>query len=355
MPDKCSVPGCKSGYKSQSNSSKPVSFHQFPSDPSLCSAWIKAVPRKFDEIPKQARICSEHFCEQDYTILSSDSNSSRKKRRKDTGATFVKKKLKVTAVPHIFPDCPSYLTHTCAFINKRTTPSERDQRIENHQQDLLDQFSKDDSVTTQEYILSKLHKNKVSGFIHELKDELLSFHYISVGSSQKAPEIICSLVIDSSMKFFAFVKRQPVKSCDLKKLLQVTDFKIVSNMTSLSNMLAALKAIAFSNEEKEEPVIVLQDDITDLISKLISVVDDRHVHLLRFIIDQLSLIGKSAFARRYSSNIIITSFLLYSSSPSLYRILSQFFMLPTVRWLKQLSEGFFHPKGMLTCLTWRFE
>ena len=80
MPDRCSVPCCKSGYETV-NSAKCVSFHKFPDDPTLLTAWLNKIPREFQTLPKQARVCSKHFCELDFSTDTFDSNPTRRKHR----------------------------------------------------------------------------------------------------------------------------------------------------------------------------------------------------------------------------------------------------------------------------------
>lgn len=171
MPDKCCVPNCRPNYCD----SESVSFHQFPYDPTTRDAWIRSIPRKFEAISKQARVCSEHFCEHDFTTVSSDSNVSRRKKRQETKVE-VKRKLKPTAIPHIFRGCPNYLTTTCKLVTKRTSPAERDLCFEKRQQSMFDDFLKEDCVSTLQEILSKMDRTVVSGFVHSMENDMLPLY-----------------------------------------------------------------------------------------------------------------------------------------------------------------------------------
>ena len=200
MPDKCSVTGCKSGYKSQVNSSSGVSFHKFPDDPTLLAAWIDKIPREFHQtLPKQARVCSKHFCELDYVTESFDSNATRRKQRQS-----VKKKLKPTAIPHVFEGCPRYLTSHCSFASKRTTPMEREKKMEIREEARFADFLEEDRVRTLTDIMNKLDRSMVTGFIHQCVENILSFHCISTTNQDSSPELKCSLLISSDLSFSAF-------------------------------------------------------------------------------------------------------------------------------------------------------
>ena len=67
--------------------------------------------------------------------------------------------------------------------------------------------------------------------------------------------------------------------------------------------------------------------------------DEEFYHLLVFITEQLDLCVKSKGGRRYSTESIIRSYLWYIYSPTLYRQLRQFFILPSPNRLKQLSSA----------------
>ena len=117
-------------------------------------------------------------------------------------------------------------------------------------------------------------------------------------------------------------------------------------MTALSNVLAILKALINSDECDTSSLQLLKESI-DLLKKFMELpeVDDKSTALLVFITDQLSLIQSNDHGKRYSANTFITCFSWYSVSSSCYKSLSKFFQLPTVRRLKQLSQGFCPSQG----------
>ena len=84
----CCLPFCKSDSKRD----KKISFHEFPLDNNLRSAWLKAVSHKNfhpNEASNSSRVCSKHFKDEDYV--------PHLKRRR----------LKPKSVPSLFPGYPS--------------------------------------------------------------------------------------------------------------------------------------------------------------------------------------------------------------------------------------------------------
>ena len=62
--------------------------------------------------------------------------------------------------------------------------------------------------------------------------------------------------------------------------------------------------------------------------------------VVKFLIEQLKLMQIPKGGRRYSPELITMSFLWKLSSSSLYKRLSEFFILPYMRRLQQLSTAF---------------
>ena len=92
MVNKCSSPGCKSGYKG--NDFKGTLF-SFPTHEPLLSEWIEEAPR-IVLVTKSSRLCSLHFCDDDFVVDRSDSNTTRGVSRGELS----RKRLKpTTAVP----------------------------------------------------------------------------------------------------------------------------------------------------------------------------------------------------------------------------------------------------------------
>ena len=143
MGCKCCVPGCRSGYseigaRSKSNhrslskspsSDSCVSFHRFPTSECDRLRWCRAIPRSHFIPTSSSRVCSLHFYKEDYHIISRDSNSHRKSSR--PRSLLKNPLLKDSAVPRIFPNCPSYLSSVPSVTRSDNSSTVSRIRIEN--------------------------------------------------------------------------------------------------------------------------------------------------------------------------------------------------------------------------------
>lgn len=88
----CAAFGCHNEAKNKKDLS--ISFHSFPKDPKLREIWVKAVKRT--SLPKDARLCSQHFtqdCFDDGVRLTNELLD---------GPCRFKNKLKPGSIPTIF-------------------------------------------------------------------------------------------------------------------------------------------------------------------------------------------------------------------------------------------------------------
>ena len=99
----CVASGCTSNYKSQVH--RTPSF-AFPSDEEIREKWFRATPRRREDYEGNVRFreCLYHFSEEDIVrdIEYFDGVKMIKKPRE-------KLTIKKTAIPTIFPNCPSYM------------------------------------------------------------------------------------------------------------------------------------------------------------------------------------------------------------------------------------------------------
>lgn len=65
--------------------------------------------------------------------------------------------------------------------------------------------------------------------------------------------------------------------------------------------------------------------------------DESYIFLVEFIIEQLQLFQIEKYNRRFSTNLLTTSFLWQLTSTSLYKKLKALFILPSIRRLQQLN------------------
>ena len=62
----CAVVGCKNSTNKGNNFNG--SMHSYPADPKLRSTWIAKIKRKNYTWNKHHRVCSDHFCDEDYVL-----------------------------------------------------------------------------------------------------------------------------------------------------------------------------------------------------------------------------------------------------------------------------------------------
>ena len=76
MPSTCCVPGCKSGYRS--DSSENIKLFKVPIEKTLRELWLPSIPREWDPdtVISFARIyvCEKHFNDNDLQIGRTESH-----------------------------------------------------------------------------------------------------------------------------------------------------------------------------------------------------------------------------------------------------------------------------------------
>ncbi|KAL1509794.1 hypothetical protein ABEB36_004476 [Hypothenemus hampei] len=98
--NKCFVPGCKTGYKSQLNQLEKISIFKAPKDVIERKKWAKSISRPDRVLQEHDSVCEKHFYPEE-VIKSIEINN--------VVIPYQRPQLKKGAVPSIFPDCPKYL------------------------------------------------------------------------------------------------------------------------------------------------------------------------------------------------------------------------------------------------------
>ncbi len=93
MPS-CAVASCQPTSKSTKGSS-PISFHRFPTEPSLKKQWIIRCCRHDKFNPANCKVCSKHFSSSDY----------------ESWTNSYKPKLKKLAIPSLNPPKPFQISN----------------------------------------------------------------------------------------------------------------------------------------------------------------------------------------------------------------------------------------------------
>lgn len=90
MPNKCCVPLCTSGYKTDLEK---VRLFPAPTDPLMRKRWTWAIPRKNYVVTESSYVCAKHFTTDDISQVEIKKGKQPRK----------KPQLKTDAVPTIFP------------------------------------------------------------------------------------------------------------------------------------------------------------------------------------------------------------------------------------------------------------
>ncbi|XP_065206860.1 THAP domain-containing protein 5-like [Planococcus citri] len=116
MPMKCSAPLCRGNY----STGEKVSVFKFPANDDLRKKWIAALKREKTFVPsKCSRVCEKHFPPED---IERDLICHDRRTGRTLSTPLPHPRIRVGAVPSIFPDRPSYYTKV---VKKRESVEER--------------------------------------------------------------------------------------------------------------------------------------------------------------------------------------------------------------------------------------
>ena len=338
----CCVPECNTGYRSAKNVEK-IAMFRFPSDEEFCRKWIKAIPRKNFNVTNSTRICAKHFTEDDFETTSTDQCKSRQQKRDQ--ALLKRLRLKSTALPHVFPGLPKYLSKAPA--HKRTSGATSSARFEKENIQIQrenDKFIEMDKISDLIDLKNKLCDAILpSNYIKVENEHAICFRYIlSPNVDNAAPKLMASVNVSGNLVVKAFVASVPLPKSRYQHLMSQ---HAITKLSELCNILAFCKSLS---EDLQSGSIDDQNSITLAISALKTVKENRFdenddascMLLVSFIIEQLQLMQLPKSGCRYSPELITLSFLWKLSSTTLYKQLSRFFILPSIRRLQQLSVDF---------------
>jgi len=339
----CVVPGCRSGYGAKSQLPPGVQMHRFPKPPEQCEAWTKAIPRA-NWVPKtRSRVCSLHFDKSDYTTDHSDTNTRRKHSKDKLNVA----RLKPTAVPRIFPGCPSYLSTKKPTERAEVCKSEERRRQEIIQAELKAQaFLNEDYISSQDDIFNKKYDFPSSWNISSIKiSSKIVFEGVGLHLDGK-PFFKFTLTIDEKLNFGLTRNELTV----LTSLVNhITPNNVIERHSDVFNFLAFLNAQTDSDLKKE-------DILNDCVAKLSLVKDglpNSDIPKLDFIIDQLKLALLPVNSRRYSPTFLWTCLRWMKTSAALYNALQDenFLCLPSTSHLKRLSSAYSLETGLSEATT----
>lgn len=344
---RCAAYGCKSGYDSTRacKSDTPVTFHSFPlRNSDLVNKWIKANPRQDFTPTKSSRLCSLHFRDSDFVDERTDSNKSRKQKKAVASDCNrpLRRYLKPNVVPSIFRNAPSYLSKP--NVERRTTThASTSSRLECHQRQLEEMevsFYASEDVTNLSVseLAEKLRADTTlpTSYTITVADEKLLIILLDLTSG--IPKIAASLTLDSSFTVIAAVQDNVIPASQYVDLLQE---KTVRQLSQLSNLMARLKSWVSQPSSRslefniQMAARLLQEGVESCEDS-----DSEQCKKLLFLIEQLRMVQTSKFARHYSPQLILTSYLLYANSAAGYKALCEqnVLSIPSLSTLKKVTK-----------------
>ena len=330
MGFKCCVVGCYTGYATNKCAAK-VSVFRFPQDQCLRDKWLRNIHTANHTITKHSRVCELHFRPDDFITETEDSHATRIKNREEKMLKL--KRLKGTAYPSVFPNLPMYLTEKEKPIRgSKSSVSARAKNQNLRFSELEKEVFENEKLTDFSTLKSKIDDIYKGKFTLWISDGCVTFCYLKMVVQR--PELLGSLKINSDLTFSAWVHKSPVPENKFSHLLSDKEKKHLKVTTEVSNVLSALNGM-IENFTYE----TIKDLIIASLKEFLLVCDHEHVALIKFIIEQLKLLSTSKYAHRFSSDLTLLAYFWQMSSPSLYKKLADFFFLPSIRRLQDLSRG----------------
>ena len=139
--------------------------------------WIRAVSQKNFKITCNSKVCALHFDTSDFVTISTDKRNS----HRDSDA-LICTQLKPTAIPHIFPNLPQYLSKKKFLRSTIASTSTARQGLENprihscNSTNLFDCEQFDSFVSFNSKIADE---TLLSGYMVVSNSNNMLFHYIA--------------------------------------------------------------------------------------------------------------------------------------------------------------------------------
>ena len=326
----CAVPGCSTGYNGTVEPG--VSLHSFPSDEEGRRKWVRLIHREGFTPSKYSKVCSLHFHSSDFLETRVDTNPNRREKR----GALVRKKLKSTAFPSVFPNLPCYLSSPSPSVRPthRATSSSRRQAEVAALEQQEDTFMRQNIIDCLADLSTNFacEMNRKNFTLYFESEEFLLFTCIT---TDDIPSCACVKVM-SNLDFSVSIDGKNVPPSIYAESMEFS--KRILRYSDFLNLLSAV------NNHKESPSSVSLENVCHTLRSFISTHDVSAPlsKQLVFLLEQLEMLMKAPSARRYSKSLLVTSLLLHSRSPSCYRMIRNegILCLPSERLLRSLSSGF---------------
>lgn len=316
-------------------------MYKFPNDEELKQRWIRSIPRQNWTLSPQHRVCKKHFEKKDFLRFSLDSNSRRRVTR--GSQRLLRLRLKDGAVPGIFPDLPLSLSKAKSVARHRDcSVSARFDKEEICKEQTNAGLLHYDSIKDFASMKEKLQNRTLpDGYIMYDRADSIQFHYLESSEDLSvSPKLLASVIVKKNLEVGVFIKSTAVPRKLYNHLLKS---KCLQSVFELSNILSLCKTLSHEELLSSDDTVHLDMASSHLQRyvgcELNTTNEESHISLVRFIIEQLSLIQQPRYGRRYSADLIFKAFSWKLTSAACYKTLQDFFVLPCVTQLRRLSTA----------------
>jgi len=179
MGRKCSVFGCKTGYKSNSSTEK-ISVYGFPKDPDRCREWLACLPNvlKFEDVTSYMGVCALHW-PQDVSMVK-------------TGSRFFVPQVP----PSVFPNVPQSCIPTSSSSSTNPRPTKKSTQASRAvDTDEMAEFLRQDSFCPQTFDDLFTDKLKKLGFLASCSKKPDDYVFLSTKRTGPLPEFCVNFTV----------------------------------------------------------------------------------------------------------------------------------------------------------------
>ncbi|KAH7980330.1 hypothetical protein HPB49_015048 [Dermacentor silvarum] len=313
MPGCCCAPNCRSNYANGPR----ARVYMFPSDPVQNAAWTKAVRRENFVPTKYTVVCEHHFHENDFMDSASYTDNM---TGKVIEVPLKLRRLKPSAIPSIFPNCPAYLSRQAT--KARESPEEKRARLdaEGLQETIKlsveyhEAEEKKNAIASLGDLLRAIGGLSLTDFWSKVVTQtqvlFLNFH------NQEAPVVHCAVTVSSDLSLAVYAGDTRLENLGSSVLPStISDFRV------LQKVLCDVEDVMKDCSKNELQLEILLKRIVALLEQLSSstLPHEWQVQVVKFVTQQLQVLLTKASI--YPADFLVFCSLVYTISPHAYRFI----------------------------------
>lgn len=165
----------------------------------------------------------------------------------------------------------------------------------------------------------------------------------------KPPRQYLSIVIDIKLQVTVYKNNSLLTSRELSDL-NINVGYAISTWPELKAIIDKLNLVRGNDEQNIDFGVVDSNQYSNYINKIIYVckqvinhgrlaVQENDQRIVAFLSEQLSLLNESKDSRKYSVNLLVFAFIMYSTSPTMYDALRKVLIIPDASILKEIASA----------------